>query len=258
MFQIDKSEFGAFIASLRRERGMTQRELAEKVGVSDKAVSKWETGTSLPDISLLPPLGEELGVTVTELLNCRRMDSGETLRPQETDELLQKALEFTPEEGRRRPTLKSVVMFLLCAAVSALELVLLLGAMKWRPGDDTAAMLWTSVALGAVFGAYFFLMVKPRLPNYYDENRLGYVTDGFLRLHLMGVRINNANWPHMVKAFRAWSASILTLAPVAVYALDRLTPERSPIRMIVFFALLLGTLFLPAYYTAIKYGKANK
>lgn len=46
MFQIDKTEFGSFIASLRRERGMTQRELAEKVGVSDKAVSKWETGVS--------------------------------------------------------------------------------------------------------------------------------------------------------------------------------------------------------------------
>ena len=47
MFQIDKSAFGAFVAELRRERGLTQKELAEKLYISDKAVSKWETGTSL-------------------------------------------------------------------------------------------------------------------------------------------------------------------------------------------------------------------
>ena len=46
MFQIDKSQFGVFIASLRRELGLTQRDLAERLCVSDKAVSKWETGGS--------------------------------------------------------------------------------------------------------------------------------------------------------------------------------------------------------------------
>ncbi len=258
MFQIDKAAFGSFIAALRRERGMTQRELAEKLNVSDKAVSKWETGVSLPDISLLPPLGEELGVTVTELLNARRMDSGETLRPQETDELLRKAMELAPEAGRRRPTAKHILIFLLCAGVSALELLLLMGPLGWRPGDDMAAMLWTAVGLGAVFGAYFFLAVKTRLPGFYDENRLGYIADGFLRIHMMGVSINNANWPYMLKAFRGWSAAVLTLGPVAVYALERLTPAGSPWRMAAFFALLLGGLFVPAYYAAIKYRNGRK
>lgn len=258
MFQIDKSEFGSFIAALRRERGMTQRELAEKLSVSDKAVSKWETGVSLPDITLLPPLGEELGVTVTELLNCRRMDSGETLRPQETDELLRRAMELTPELGRGRPTLKNVLAFLLCAGVSALELLLLMVPLKWRPEGDAAAMLWVTVALGAVFGAYFFLAVKRRLPGFYDENRIGYITDGFLRIHMSGVSINNTNWPHMIRAFRGWSAAALTLGPVTVYALDRLTPKDSPWRMIVFFALFLGGLFIPAYYAAIKYRNGRK
>lgn len=46
MFEIDKRKFGAFIAELRKERGMTQKELAEKLFISDKAVSKWETGVS--------------------------------------------------------------------------------------------------------------------------------------------------------------------------------------------------------------------
>ncbi len=257
MFEIDKSAFGAFVASLRRERGVTQRELAAKVGVSDKAVSKWETGSSLPDIALLPPLAEELGVTVTELLNCRRMDSGETLRPQDTDELLRAALDLRPEEGRR-PTRKSVLTFLLCAAVSAAELILLLVYLKWTPAEDITAMLWTGVILGAVFGAYFFLAVKPRLPKYYDENRIGYVTDGFLRLHLSGVRINNLNWPHLIKALRRFSAAAMLLSPALCYALDRLAPPPSPWRLAVFLTCFLGGLFVPVYYAAIKYKGGRK
>ena len=60
---------GAAIRALREKRGDTQKELAEKLSVSDKAVSKWETGRGLPDITLLEPLAKTLGVSVTELLS---------------------------------------------------------------------------------------------------------------------------------------------------------------------------------------------
>ena len=60
---------GAAIRALREMRGYTQKELAEKLSVSDKAVSKWETGRGLPDITLLEPLAKTLGVSVTELLS---------------------------------------------------------------------------------------------------------------------------------------------------------------------------------------------
>ncbi len=53
MFEIDKEKFGSFVAQLRREKGLTQKDLAEKLFLSDKAVSKWERGLSLPDIRLL-------------------------------------------------------------------------------------------------------------------------------------------------------------------------------------------------------------
>ena len=49
MFNIDKKKFGAFVAALRKEKGITQKELSEQLCISDKAVSKWETGVSLPD-----------------------------------------------------------------------------------------------------------------------------------------------------------------------------------------------------------------
>ena len=60
---------GATVKRLRESRKMTQAELAEKVGVSDKAISKWETAKGLPDISLIQPLAKALGVSVIELMS---------------------------------------------------------------------------------------------------------------------------------------------------------------------------------------------
>ena len=60
---------GAAIKQLRESKKLTQEELAAKIGVSSKAVSKWETGKGLPDISLLQPLSEALGISVIELMN---------------------------------------------------------------------------------------------------------------------------------------------------------------------------------------------
>ena len=60
---------GAVIKKLREEKGMTQLQLAEEIGVSDKAVSKWETAKGLPDITLIEPLAKALGVSVMELMS---------------------------------------------------------------------------------------------------------------------------------------------------------------------------------------------
>ena len=60
---------GATIKQLREMRNMTQTELAEKIGVSSKTISKWETAKGLPDISLLQPLAQALGISVIELMN---------------------------------------------------------------------------------------------------------------------------------------------------------------------------------------------
>ena len=66
-----KKTLGMMIAELRKEKGMTQLELAEKMGVTDKAVSKWERDLSCPDINSLPNLAEILGVSVDELMQIK-------------------------------------------------------------------------------------------------------------------------------------------------------------------------------------------
>ena len=74
---MDAKTTGRFIAELRKQKGYTQKELAEKIMVTDKAISRWETGKGLPDTSLLKPLGDILGVSVGELLSGKIIEEAE-------------------------------------------------------------------------------------------------------------------------------------------------------------------------------------
>lgn len=84
------SKMARFISELRKEKKLTQKELAEQLGVTDKAVSKWERGLSCPDISLLSKLSRLLGITTSELLN------GEKAEPSapEVDTIVETTLQY--------------------------------------------------------------------------------------------------------------------------------------------------------------------
>ena len=68
VFIMDQAKTGRFIAEKRKEKGMTQKELAKQLGIGDKAVSKWECGRGMPDNSIMLPLCDLLGINVNELL----------------------------------------------------------------------------------------------------------------------------------------------------------------------------------------------
>lgn len=71
---MNQEKIGNFIREMRNEKNMTQQELAEKIGVTDRAISKWENGRGTPDITLLIPLSKELGINVLELLNGEKIE----------------------------------------------------------------------------------------------------------------------------------------------------------------------------------------
>lgn len=71
---MDQIKTGKFIAKMRREKHLTQRQLADKLSISDKTVSKWECGNGMPEISLMLPLCEILDISVNELLSGERLD----------------------------------------------------------------------------------------------------------------------------------------------------------------------------------------
>ena len=76
---MNQEQVGRFIAELRKEQKLTQEQLAEMLGVTNRSVSRWENGRCLPDLSLLQEISEALGVSISELLNGRRMTREEML-----------------------------------------------------------------------------------------------------------------------------------------------------------------------------------
>lgn len=74
---MDQQQIGAFIQERRKAHSLTQQELADRLGVTNKAVSKWEKGRSLPDAALFEPLCRELEISIPELLAGHRIDAGE-------------------------------------------------------------------------------------------------------------------------------------------------------------------------------------
>ena len=119
---MDAKKTGLFIAQLRKELGLTQKELADALKVSDKAVSRWETGKGFPDTTLLTPLGEILGVSVGELLAGERME--DTDIRQRTDEVIVETL--------RKPDRKWTFLSIAAAFFAALILILALDLVPWQ------------------------------------------------------------------------------------------------------------------------------
>ena len=86
-----KQTFGTMIATMRKEKGMTQLELAEKMGVTDKAVSKWERDLSFPDVNSIPKLAEIFNVTVDEIMHIKA-DTKENAEESKVSEIINVAL----------------------------------------------------------------------------------------------------------------------------------------------------------------------
>lgn len=74
---MDQIKIGKFIAQLRKEQSLTQRQLADIIGISDKTISKWETGKGLPEVSLMMPLCDTLRINLNELLSGQRLTDSE-------------------------------------------------------------------------------------------------------------------------------------------------------------------------------------
>lgn len=260
MFQIDKAEFGAFVAQLRGEKGLTQKQLSELLYVSDKAVSKWERGLSLPDISMLMPLSEILGVTVTELLEGRRIENAEEMDPAQVESLLKKAIGMSEEQSKpsREQRRKNALIFLAGVLALALET-----ALYFLTGHDFVALMEDAVLstalmlspMALLFGVYFWFFMPQRLPKYYDENKISAYSNGIVRFNMAGVYFNNKNWPHIVRALRLWSILTAILCPPICFALSAFLPGIwQSAGLYIYLALFLGGLFVPIYILGKKYG----
>ena len=143
---MDQIKIGKFIASCRREQGMTQAALAEKLGISDRAVSKWETGKSMPDSGIMLELCEILKINVNELL------SGERIMEQSYDVRAEKNLiEMKRQlEEKNRQLLRIEIAVGIPAVAAALAIVALAAYVEMP--------VWLRITL-IVFAAVMFFTV---------------------------------------------------------------------------------------------------
>ncbi|MBQ8371862.1 MAG: helix-turn-helix transcriptional regulator [Clostridia bacterium] len=120
---MDQIKIGFFIKAERRRRGLTQRALADMLGVSDKAVSKWETGSGLPDVSLMMPLCEILEISVNELLSAERLDQNQYRR--KAEENIMSMIEKKQRDAKRLMVISFVLVGI--SLIATIGIVLLAG-----------------------------------------------------------------------------------------------------------------------------------
>ncbi len=120
---MNQDKIGKFIAELRKEKNMTQNDLASKLGVTDRAVSKWENGRGMPDLSLLIPLCELLDVSINELLSGTRLDNKDY--QEKLEENIINTIGYTNEKIKR--TKKVFVITLSVIILFVVILVLMYG-----------------------------------------------------------------------------------------------------------------------------------
>ena len=96
---MNQEKIGKFVATCRKEQNLTQEQLAEKMGVTDKSISRWENGKTMPDLSMIPILAEILDVEVSELLNGRKMTKEELIIMRDT---LNNVIDYNNSEKKNK------------------------------------------------------------------------------------------------------------------------------------------------------------
>ena len=124
---MDAKKLGLFIALLRKEQNMTQADLARKLQVTDKAISKWERGLGLPDINSIEPLAEALGVTVLEIMRSERIPV-EEVTPESASEVITDAFDMV--NAQRKQERKTLIRISL-GVLTAIALLFLGDSMGW-------------------------------------------------------------------------------------------------------------------------------
>ncbi|MBQ9983510.1 MAG: helix-turn-helix transcriptional regulator [Lachnospiraceae bacterium] len=111
---MEKEKMGEFILALRKEHGMTQKEMADALGLTDKAISKWERGLSYPDISMLEPIAVLFEVSVMELLKGERIEPDTTISMQDAQKMIDESISLSDDEITQKHKKNKGIILTLC------------------------------------------------------------------------------------------------------------------------------------------------
>lgn len=124
---MDNQKFGQFILYLRKEKGWTQAELAGKLNITDKAISKWERGVGFPDIKMVEPIAEVFGVSILEIICSEKIDE-QPIPMEIATEAISSVIDFATYQRKigRRNVLITTISF-----ATVIMLVFLIDVMQW-------------------------------------------------------------------------------------------------------------------------------
>ena len=132
---MNQVKIGKFISECRKNKKMTQAELAEKLNITDRAISKWETGKGMPDSSIMLDLCKELGITVNELLSGEMIEMNDY--DKKTEELLLQMAKKEEEKNRKLLVSMYVILF----TCMAFFLITVLIAVNFIPDEPTQILV---------------------------------------------------------------------------------------------------------------------
>ena len=140
---MDQAKIGRFIAARRKAQGLTQRQLADALSISDKTVSKWECGKGLPEVSLMLPLCSALQITVNDLLTGAVVS--ETDYRKRAEENMMNLMKENEENKRR------MMLSILCGAITIVAVCALVALAAFAPPCSTRRPATTSARTAARF-----------------------------------------------------------------------------------------------------------
>ncbi len=126
---MDQIKIGKFIAELRKGKNMTQQQLAEKLGVSYKTISKWETGRGMPELSTIKPLSEELDVSINELLSGEKVEKQHY--QQKLEENILNTINYTNKKITKDNNLIGLILVIFGILISAMAMTTLPSESSW-------------------------------------------------------------------------------------------------------------------------------
>ena len=165
---MDQVKIGKFIADCRKKKNLTQMQLAEKLGITDKAISKWERGIAMPDSSIMLELCDILGISVNELL------SGEEIKMENYNkEMENKLLEMVEEKERNDKQL--LVLEVVIGVLSSLVLFIpvFIGAFAPIEKEWVRLLIVFSGFIPALVGFFFALKIE-QIAGYYQCKECGH------------------------------------------------------------------------------------
>lgn len=167
--KMDQIKIGKFIAALRKEKGLTQEQLGEKLGVTNKTISRWENGNYMPDVEMLSLLSKEFGVSINELVSGERLATEDFKKA--ADSNLVTALDnstFTLKEKiaffKKKWLKEHIATIVLC--IVAWIGIIVWTAQKLRV-SDAYPLLGT---IGSMLAILFYMVLRNRMMIYVEDH----------------------------------------------------------------------------------------